>query len=393
MLKSLKLENFRGFKSFELQQLGRINLLVGSNNSGKTSILEAIDLLQSRANLTSLKNQMLARGELSIGEDQEEEITLDAQQIFHNYSASEDVELLLKGELENGSQLILRIAVWSENLEKSFYVHGQVNVQGETKGELMFPKPEASKNQSLITKETYPFLRFGWEFPKSPSSIGVDIVGIRVFPGYAISMRELREYVREDILSTKSAYFIRSSSLTSYEMTEIFNRVVLTPDEELVNRALQVIEPTIQRIASMGINLTRRNNNHGNFFVLRSDINQRVPIGNMGEGMWRMLGLALGLINAKGGILLVDDIDTGLHFSTMVGMWKMIWETAKRLDVQVFATTHNSDCWTSLAEIARSQDAAEQGITIHRIEKDKQRSVVFNERKIVIAADQDIEVR
>jgi AAA15 family ATPase/GTPase len=38
MLKSVKIENFRGFKSFELQQLGRINLLVGENNSGKTSI-------------------------------------------------------------------------------------------------------------------------------------------------------------------------------------------------------------------------------------------------------------------------------------------------------------------------------------------------------------------
>ena len=42
MLKSVKIENFRGFKSFELQQLGRINLLVGENNTGKTSILEAI---------------------------------------------------------------------------------------------------------------------------------------------------------------------------------------------------------------------------------------------------------------------------------------------------------------------------------------------------------------
>ena len=51
MLKSVKIENFRGFKSFELQQLGRINLLVGENNSGKTSILEAVQLLCSRTNL------------------------------------------------------------------------------------------------------------------------------------------------------------------------------------------------------------------------------------------------------------------------------------------------------------------------------------------------------
>ncbi|MCA6558504.1 MAG: AAA family ATPase, partial [Pseudanabaena sp. M114S2SP2A07QC] len=45
MLKSLKIENFRCFPSFEMQQLGRLNLIVGTNNSGKTSILEAIQLL------------------------------------------------------------------------------------------------------------------------------------------------------------------------------------------------------------------------------------------------------------------------------------------------------------------------------------------------------------
>ena len=45
MLKTLKIENFRGFQSFELQPLGRVNWLVGENNSRKTSILEAIQFL------------------------------------------------------------------------------------------------------------------------------------------------------------------------------------------------------------------------------------------------------------------------------------------------------------------------------------------------------------
>ncbi|MFM6100144.1 MAG: AAA family ATPase, partial [Dolichospermum sp.] len=63
MLKSIKIENFRCFKSFELQQLGRINLLVGENNSGKTSILEAIQLLCSRTNLEPLGEIMINRGE------------------------------------------------------------------------------------------------------------------------------------------------------------------------------------------------------------------------------------------------------------------------------------------------------------------------------------------
>jgi AAA15 family ATPase/GTPase len=121
--------------------------------------------------------------------------------------------------------------------------------------------------------------------------------------------------------------------------------------------------------------------------------NQRVPIGSMGDGIWRLLGLALATVSAKDGFLFVDEIDTGLHFTTMSDMWKMIWETAKRLNIQVFATTHNSDCWQSLAYIAKQEDATEDGIRIHRIEKDKKKSIVFTEPQIVIASEREIEVR
>jgi AAA15 family ATPase/GTPase len=106
-----------------------------------------------------------------------------------------------------------------------------------------------------------------------------------------------------------------------------------------------------------------------------------------------MLGLALAIVNAKNGVLLVDEIDTGLHYTVMSDMWKMIWKTAKRLNVQVFATTHSNDCWHSLADIANVENPSEDGITIHRVEKDKPKSILFTERQIAIAAERDIEVR
>jgi predicted ATP-dependent endonuclease of OLD family len=77
----------------------------------------------------------------------------------------------------------------------------------------------------------------------------------------------------------------------------------------------------------------------------------------------------------------------------MTDMWKMIWETAKRLNVQVFATTHSSDCWQSLAEIINEDHHSEDGITIHRIEKDTPCSIIFNEKQIAIAAKRNLEVR
>jgi len=109
--------------------------------------------------------------------------------------------------------------------------------------------------------------------------------------------------------------------------------------------------------------------------------------------MRRILGLTLAIVNARNGVLLVDEIDTGLHYSAMSDMWKLIWETTKRLNVQVFATTHSSDCWTSLGAIANTESSSEEGITIQRIEKGKLNSIVFTERQVAIAAERGIEVR
>ena len=195
----------------------------------------------------------------------------------------------------------------------------------------------------------------------------------------------------------KKSQFITPLSLDIDEITQLFDEIVLTPEETLTLEALQIIEPKIERIASIGPEKygsnTRIVRARSGFLVKVSDQKQPIPIGSMGKGTWRILALAIALVSAQGGVLLVDEIDTGLHFSTMSDMWKLIWKTAKKLDVQVFATTHNSDCWSSLADVIQNEDLEGEEITIHRIEADKNTSVVFTEPQIVIASEDDIEVR
>src|SRR5262249_16235635 len=111
------------------------------------------------------------------------------------------------------------------------------------------------------------------------------------------------------------------------------------------------------------------------------------------DGTWRMLALAIALSRAKDGILLVDEIDTGLHYTVMADMWKLISETAKVLNVQVFATTHSYDCVHSLAAICHSDVEQNSEVTLQRIEPNKKRAVPFSESEIRIAAERLIEVR
>jgi hypothetical protein len=364
MLKSLKIENFRCFPSFELKKLGRINLLVGKNNSGKTSILEAIQMFYSENNLEALGDTMKNRGEYLLDEGNNE---YDIRHLFYGHEINLDSEFSIEGiNLENNNRLEFSFSLIEDSDLESFDIVPRLMIKWlpKEKGEISFP---LSINGGL----------------------NVDY----------FRRQRLQRTLRGTNKADKPTQFVRSSSLDKETMKNLFDQIVLTPDEDLVIQALKSIEPDIERIASInprlrGSFVVQKTNNSDQRIPLASMINfQRIPIGSMGDGISRILGLTLALINAKNGVLLVDEIDTGLHFSAMSDMWKLLYETAKRLNVQVFATTHSRDCWESLAEIAEAKDSSENDISIHRIEKGRPSSIVIGEDEMAIAAERGIEVR
>ena len=69
MIKTLKLHRYLGFESYQLTDLARVNLVVGKNNCGKTSILEAVELLISLGHPLVLLASAIRRNELDDEED------------------------------------------------------------------------------------------------------------------------------------------------------------------------------------------------------------------------------------------------------------------------------------------------------------------------------------
>ena len=373
MLRSLKIENFRCFQNFELQQLGRINLLVGKNNSGKTSILEAIHLLTDKTNLESLTEIMLNRGEYILSNEHARE--LDIRHLFYNHQI--DIGSSFSISSSNITSITLSVKRPSKRI---------TGTMSEIKGFLdsIEGLEDLPELQGLI-------LNIKWLKGKN---ITLPLSSKKSLP------LDYTKYINRNLKNLEAkTQLVTSSSLTIQKTIELFDQIVLTRDENLVTESLQIIEPNIERIAIIGSEEYRYNGSQrydgsrSGFVVRLADSEQRIPIGSMGDGIWRILGLTLAIVNAKNGVLLVDEIDTGLHFSTMSNMWKLIWETAKRLNVQVFATTHSDDCWKSLDAIASLENPSEDGIMIHRIEKGKSHSIAFTERQVAIAAERGIEVR
>ena len=124
-----------------------------------------------------------------------------------------------------------------------------------------------------------------------------------------------------------------------------------------------------------------------------ADIDEPLPLSDLGDGMQRMLGIALALVNAKGGLLLIDEIENGLHYSVLPDLWHLIFQLARRLNIQVFATTHSWDCIEGFQKAAQ-EDSQSEGLLI-RLESKKDQIVatLFDERRLGIATREQIEVR
>jgi AAA15 family ATPase/GTPase len=113
----------------------------------------------------------------------------------------------------------------------------------------------------------------------------------------------------------------------------------------------------------------------------------------MGEGIGRLLSIILAIANAKGGTILIDEIENGLHYSVLSNVWKAIADAARRADVQIFATTHSLECIRAAHEAFESSDKYD--FRYHRLEriKDEIRSVTYDQENLAISDEMNLEMR
>ena len=101
----------------------------------------------------------------------------------------------------------------------------------------------------------------------------------------------------------------------------------------------------------------------------------------------------MALANSRGGFLLIDEIENGIHHTAQRDLWTMILHTAHENDIQVLATTHSWDCVRGFAQAAAEFETG-KGILV-RLDRDDRglRAVVYSEEALKTAAEQGIEVR
>jgi ABC-type branched-subunit amino acid transport system ATPase component len=345
--------------------LGRVNLLVGTNNSGKTSVLEAINILLAQGRLEAVWDTLSRRGERQVLEVEglpRRLIEMDVRHLFYGH--------------ELDQKMILEIGGQNDTTKTTFTVKTVENNDPK-----LIELPESAIFLSELA------LEFQWK-GNTDSQITLPLS-----PMGGINNSDWIRYARKQDENIIPMRFITTNALDGSRIIADFDKIVLTPEESTIIQALKTIEPNLERIASVSSDQRNSLAGRGGMVVKLSNSDQRIPIGSMGDGIWRMLGIALSLVNARGGILLIDEIDTGLHYKAMEDMWRLVMETATRLSVQVFATTHSRDCYEALAAISRPDISVGSDISIQRIERGKEKAISFTEQQIVMAAESALEIR
>jgi predicted ATPase len=375
MISSVKINGYRAFPDFEMSGLGRVNLLVGRNNTGKTSLLEILYLLASGGNPSALWNVLARRGEQVMpdpagGRVQQAEASIS--HMFHGHEIGPGTEFSITTTNDKPARSArYRIDTVEAEQNPTLFAHFADEGPGRRLALLIGGQPD-------------------FKIPPIPlSKLG------------SIRVETLQQYIniRAPKVEAGTTQFVTTESLSVGQIFQLWNSVVLTPDEDRVIESLKILDERIERIAQVqigamqyvggGYNFPTR----GGFFVRLTKNENRLPIGSFGEGVWRMLALSVALARAKDSLLLIDEIDTGLHYTVMENMWRLVSEAAEKFNIQVFATTHSYDCIQSLSKICRDVETTESKITIQRIEAGRYRSIPFTEREIRIAAEREIEIR
>ncbi len=352
----VEIDNFRGIRHLVLDNIGQINLLVGKNNCGKSSILDALFLLSGFSNpLLNLRVNQFRDYDKFGNED-----------LFLNfYNMVPDNHIHIRGNMSDGTVRDLKI---TPVVSESQYVLSKDDISSQS-----LSNKEANTSNGLAMNFSYTNAN-GDE--KSDSST---IVITGQHDG-RIKVRQSKDYKE-----TLSGVYINSKFAFSIAVDNLAS-IINEKQEGVIVEILRQVEPRIKSIS-----------------VLKSGINvdiglsRLIPINMLGDGIRKILAIITSLYACKGGTVFIDEIDNGLHFSSLSSLWKAIIKTAGLLDVQVFATTHNIESLQALDEVLYGEFSGARDeimcYSLRHMATDELKAYEYPYDKFNYVINQDIEIR
>jgi hypothetical protein len=361
MLGSLRITGFRAFSDLTVERLGRVTLVVGKNNVGKTTLLEAMHVHASGSAALVAAYHVLMRREEFLADDQERDV--DLERLFFRRNGTTAGGFTVSTADGGDPLLVTTMWAWSEtgDDQSTRRVTGEIPPEDTEAHRIVLARREGRARDTALRLN-------------APS---------RAIEGLS------RRRVLQDHQIRPSSILLPASGFQydDSEAADLWDRIVLTEGESQVIDALRIIEPGLERIVMINSRFEERS------AVAKVHGHSPMPLRSLGDGMNRLFELALGLVSVgPGGTFLIDEVDSGLHFTTLVDVWKLIFAAAASLDVQVVATTHSWDCIEAFQRAAVAHPAEGVLVRLQRV-ADAIRSEAFSEDDLTVITRESIEVR
>ena len=358
MLQNIRIKNLRGFRDFQMENLGLFNLFVGPNNLGKTTALEAIWslLLLGKTELFVRISQWLRHAQMPD--------TDAARHILSSFFHKMKVDKIsLSGDIESRGQknrLEVKIAPSPPPpVSQSPYTHPS-NPPALPAGKLPFDRIQSDWKQSNHMHS------ISGSFAAQVTQEGINHIDMS--PG-KIGSADVPTILFCSQLDVVSAV---ASLQKSGKM-------------ESVITILQQIEPDLSEIF-LGPNSAAMVRVGG----------LAMPMHAMGDGFMMILSVLGPIASSEEKIILVDEIATGVYFEMLPIFLRAMLTSAKTHNKQIFATTHSKDLLLALQQVLTENESLREDAVCFKFMRDKHGEVwanPYNYEAIDHCIESGIEIR
>ena len=323
--KSIEIKNFRGIDHLTIDDCSRVNVFLGQNNSGKTTVLEAVAMLMSMSNpdIPQSINAVRARKPFSK--------FIDIQYYFNNLDVATPPEV--RAEQTDGNSRHLKLAL--------SYVFDEL------------ADPQNEPQQQMGTVKYVNTLEMNFDISNVTSKQSYQS-WLRVNSQGLVVNRK----VADGYMENKRAWLTPSDLMTSNlanDLAELFKR----NRKDAILVLLKLFDPCINGIEILTDDI----------YVGFEGMAQMLSLSMMGDGLRRYLNIVAAAANPLTNILLIDEIDNGLHYSVYKKLWQSLFALASATDKQIFVSTHSKETLYYLNEMLQETPTYKTDMRLYTLER------------------------
>lgn len=351
--KNIEINNFRGIGHLKIDDFSRVNVFLGQNSSGKTSILECLFLIMGMSNpdLPQSINSLRARSFSSFS---------DLGYIFPNCNMR--IKPDISAEMFDKTKRHLALGMT--------YIFDE-----KTPAELQNGQIPTSENKTFLNtlKLSFDVETIGKK-SNYESSISVNQTGF-------VSNKKIADGYLE-----KSSVVLLPADLASGNPVNDLVELAKRKKKDIIVERLKKFDPRINSVEIL----------NNVIYVGFDGIDQLLTIGMMGDGMRRYLNIVAASANPLTNIILIDEIDNGLHYSAYKKLWEAIFALAAETNKQIFATTHSKETLYRLNEMLEENSSYQTDLRLYTIENTKlkgHQAYKYTFEGLNAACKNDVEIR